>query len=169
MNFYPKICWFTRFVVKCRESNLRTFCHHQIHQCAKIGRRGGGERWSHFWQCQDFESGCYPNPALIRPLCGGVIWYEWTDHELTLTILFWPGTPCCFTSQFLSRSRPLREFHEAFYTDYVLISCLTFYSEQKRYIFKVTNKLTIVIWLWNKLELWSSPTTGTRPLTPGQK
>ena len=137
--------------------------------CKNWEAGGGREGWSHFWQCQDFESGCYPNPALIRPLCGGVIWYEWTDHELTLTILFWPGTPCCFTSQFLSRSRPLREFHEAFYTDYVLISCLTFYSEQKRYIFKVTNKLTIVIWLWNKLELWSSPTTGTRPLTPGQK
>ena len=40
MIFYPKICWFTRFVVNCRESNLRTFCR-EIHQCAKIGGRGG--------------------------------------------------------------------------------------------------------------------------------
>ena len=30
-----------RFVVNCRESNLRTFCR-EIHQCAKIGGRGGG-------------------------------------------------------------------------------------------------------------------------------
>ena len=36
MNFHPKICWFTRFVVNCCELNLRTFCR-QIHQCAKIG------------------------------------------------------------------------------------------------------------------------------------
>ena len=40
MIFYPKICWFTRFVVNCRESNLRTFCR-EIHQSAKIGGRGG--------------------------------------------------------------------------------------------------------------------------------
>ena len=52
MIFYPKICWFTRFVVNCRESNLRTFCR-QIHQWS-----------SQFWQCQDFESVFYSNPSL---------------------------------------------------------------------------------------------------------
>ena len=39
MNFHPKICWSTRFVVNCRESHLRTFWR-QIHQCAKGGGRG---------------------------------------------------------------------------------------------------------------------------------
>ena len=50
MNFHPKICRFTRFVVNCSESNLRTF---------------GGAGVSQFWQCQDFESAYYPNRSLI--------------------------------------------------------------------------------------------------------
>ena len=53
MNFDTKICWFTRFIVKRRESKLRTFCR-QFHQCAKIGGRGGGGKpilaMPRFWE-----------------------------------------------------------------------------------------------------------------------
>ena len=34
------MCWFTRFVVNCRETHSRAFCR-EIHQSAKIGGRGG--------------------------------------------------------------------------------------------------------------------------------
>ena len=37
------------------------FCS-EIHQCARIGARGGGSSQS--WQCQDFENFCYSNPSL---------------------------------------------------------------------------------------------------------
>ena len=47
--------------IDCRELHLRTFCR-QIHQCARIGGRGGG--LSQFWQCQDFNSAWHWNPSL---------------------------------------------------------------------------------------------------------
>ena len=51
MIFYPKICWFTRFVVNCRESNLRTFCHKSNVRCISNIK---------FWNQCDFATNLQP-------------------------------------------------------------------------------------------------------------
>ena len=63
-NFDPKICWFTRFIVKCRKSNLRTFCP-QFHQCANIG----GRCQANFGNVKI----CYPNPSLFGTTLQGTL------------------------------------------------------------------------------------------------
>ena len=47
-----------------------------------VPKLGGGES-SQFWQCQDFESACYPNSSLIKViwiyLYSSGLYSDWTD------------------------------------------------------------------------------------------
>ena len=83
MIFYPKICWFTRFVVNCRESNLRTFCR-EIHQSAKIGGRGGREGQANLGNARIFTAFYTSTPPLVLIiLIGG-----WWQHMARVAPLF---------------------------------------------------------------------------------
>ena len=90
MNFDPKICWFTRFVVNCCESNLRTFCR-QIHQCAKIGGWEGGS--SQLWKCQDFDVACSWKD--VYELWWGLMGFWCRIYEFWCRIYATPGVGFC--------------------------------------------------------------------------